>query len=152
MSDTIFTASDLANKRTEILDRARQGLAQIRDKDGTSLVMLPERRLRMLEEIAKWSRAHMRLEELLRREAAPDVGDFGDLAWLRVFEGEDLQEFVEDLHAALIAAHADEDVSVLDECVRAWRVTARQLEDPLRRQILLGRHKPDDFVEAREPE
>ncbi|MEV0591336.1 hypothetical protein [Nonomuraea cavernae] len=148
----IYQASDLANKRTEIIDRARHGLAQIRDKDSTSLVMLPERRLRMLEEIAKWSLAHMRLEELLRREAAPpNVTDLGDLAWLRVFELDDLREFVDELHAVLVAAHSDEDPSVLEECIRAWRITARQLEDPLRRSVLLGRHDPDDFTEAEPP-
>ncbi|MBP2704374.1 hypothetical protein JOL79_11175 [Microbispora sp. RL4-1S] len=152
MTDTIFQASDLANKRTEILERARQGLAQIRDKDSTSLVMLPERRLRMLEEIAKWSLAHMRLDELLRRDAEPSISDLGDLAWLRVFEAEDLREFVDDLHAALIAAHSDQDPSALDEFLRAWRITARQLEDPLRKAVLLSRHDPDDFTEAARPQ
>ncbi|MEV5413777.1 hypothetical protein AB0K60_33735 [Thermopolyspora sp. NPDC052614] len=152
MSDIIFQASDLANKRTEILERARQGLAQIRDKDSTSLVMLPERRLRMLEEIAKWSLAHMRLDDLLRRDAAPSISDLGDLAWLRVFEADDLREFVDELHAVLIAAHSDQDPSALDEFIRSWRITARQLEDPLRRSVLLGRHDPNDFVEAPMPQ
>ncbi|SET59617.1 hypothetical protein [Nonomuraea wenchangensis] len=151
MTDTIFQASDLANRRTEILEQARHGLAQIRDKDSTSLVMLPERRLRMLEEIAKWSLAHMRLDDLLRRDAEPSVSELGDLAWLRVFEVEDLREFVDELHAVLIAAHSDQDPSALDEFIHAWRTTARQLEDPLRRSILLGRHDPDDFVEAPAP-
>ncbi|MDH2425394.1 hypothetical protein [Sphaerisporangium sp. TRM90804] len=152
MRDIIFQASDLANKRTEILESARQGLAQIRDKDSTSLVMLPERRLRMLEEIAKWSLAHMRLDDLLRRDAEPSIGDLGDLAWLRVFDVDDLREFVDELHSALIAAHSDQDASVLDEFIRAWRITARQLEDPLRRSVLLGRHNPEDFSEASPPQ
>ncbi|MEU4835813.1 hypothetical protein [Streptosporangium sp. NPDC023615] len=152
MVDMIFQSSDLANKRTEVLDAAREGLARVRDKDGTSLVMLPERRLRLLEEIARWSRAHMRLDELLRRNVIPNVGDLGDLAWLRVFDADDLREFVEDLHNALIAAHSDEDTSALDECVKAWRITARQIEDPLRRSILMGKHNVDDYVEVREPQ
>ncbi|MEU7000280.1 hypothetical protein [Nonomuraea sp. NPDC046570] len=152
MADMIFQASDLATKRTEVLDAARDGLARLRDKDGTSLVMLPERRLRLLEEIARWSRAHMRLEHLLRREVAPDVGELGDLAWLRAFDVDDLREFVDELHDALLAASSDEDPTALDEVIKAWRITARQLEDPLRRSILLGRHGPDDLVQVSEPQ
>ncbi|GAA4180182.1 hypothetical protein GCM10022252_02660 [Streptosporangium oxazolinicum] len=152
MTDVIFQSSDLANKRTEVLDAAREGLARVRDKDGTSLVMLPERRLRLLEEIARWSRAHMRLDELLRRDVTLNVGDLGDLAWLRVFDADDLREFVEDLHDALIAAHSDEDTTALDECIRGWRVTARQIEDPLRRSVLMGKRAAEDFVEVSEPQ
>lgn len=151
MGDMIFTASDLATKRTEVLEAAREGLARLRDKDGTSLVMLPEHRLLLLQEITKWSRAQMRLEELLHRDKAPSVSDLGDLAWLRVFDLEDLREFVDELYQALLAAHADDDTTPLDECVRAWRTTARQLEDPLRRSVLHGRHSFEQFVEAAEP-
>ncbi|MEV7966090.1 hypothetical protein AB0O34_08910 [Sphaerisporangium sp. NPDC088356] len=152
MTDLIFQSSDLANKRTEVLEAAREGLARVRDKDGTSLVMLPERRLRLLQEIARWSRAHMRLDDLLRRDAIPNVSDLGDLAWLRVFDADDLREFVEDLHNALVAAHSDEDTLALDECIKAWRITARQIEDPLRRSVLIGKSTSDDYIEVHEPQ
>lgn len=152
MSDVIFQPTDLASKRLEFLDAARHGRARLRDKDGTSLVMLPESRLRLLETLAKWWQGYMKLESLLRRSELPKAGELGELAWLRSFDREDLQEFVSELNDALVAANADEDTAILDECVEAWRTTARQLEDPLRRSVLLGPHLPGDYVEASEPD
>jgi hypothetical protein len=150
MNDTIFQTSDLVNKRLEFMEAARGGLARVRDKDGTSYVMLPEGRLTLLEELAQWSHALVRLEALLRK-GRPNVTELGGLAWLRCFDVSDLREFADDLHEALVAAHADGDKQVLDTCVHEWRVTARQLADPLRRSVLLGSHSPEDFDEASEP-
>jgi hypothetical protein len=151
MSDIIFLPTDLASKRLEFLDAARKGQARLRDKDGTSLVMLPESRLRLLETLAKWWHAYMRLESFLRRTELPRASELGELAWIRSFEREDLEEFVSELHDALVAADADEDTVALDDCIRAWHITARQLEDPLRRSILVGPHVPEDYVGASEP-
>jgi hypothetical protein len=152
MTDTIFQPTDLANRRTEFLNAARQGLARLRDKDGTSLVMLPERRLLLLQTLAEWSQAHLSLEALLRRPDRPAVSDLGELAWLRAFEVDELREFASELHESLTASYADGSTDALDECLSAWRTTARQLEDPLRRSVLLGRHSPEDFVETSRPD
>ena len=152
MSDVIFQSSDLANKRVEVLDAARAGLARVRDKDGTSLVMLPEADLDLLKELNHWSVAHMRLEALLQRTPTPTVTELGDLAWLRVFDKEELTEFLDELHSALVAADADRSVNALTECVNSWRTTARQLEDPLRRSILKSSISKDDLVEVGRPE
>jgi hypothetical protein len=151
MTATIYQTSDLASRRTEVLDAARSGLARVRDKDGTSLVMLPESRLTLLELVSDWAKALLRLEQLLSREGLPDVGDLGDLAWLRSFERSDLEEFVRELRDAVLAASADERGDALLDCVRAWQVTARQLDDPLRRSVLLSPHVPDDFEDAPRP-
>ena len=87
MSDTIFQSSDLAgSRRTEFLDAARSGLARLRDKDGTSLVMLPESKLRLLQTLAAWWESYTRLAGLLRRSALPTPTELGGLAWLRVFD------------------------------------------------------------------
>ncbi|RBQ21875.1 hypothetical protein DP939_04160 [Spongiactinospora rosea] len=152
MSDIIFLPTDLANRRTEFLEAARKGQARLRDKDGTSLVMLPESRLRLLETLSKWWEAYMKLEQLLRRKDLPKAGELGELAWLRTFDRDDLTEFLGELNDALVAASADEDTAILDECVAAWRNTARQLEDPLRRSVLLGEHRPGHYVEVTEPD
>ncbi len=114
--------------------------------------MLPERRLHLLEMLARWNTAHLRLEALLRRSGRPSVADLGDLAWLRAFDEDDLREFVDELHECLVAAHADESSDVLEEVVAAWRTTAQQLADPLRRSILLGEKAEADFVEVGQPE
>jgi hypothetical protein len=151
MSDVIYQLTDLASKRLEFLDAARSGRARLRDKDGTSLVMLPESRLRLLETLAKWWQASMKLESFLRRSELPRAAELGELAWLRSFDRDDLQEFTSELHDALVAASADEDTAALDDCVQGWRTTARQLEDPLRRSVLLSSYVPEDYVEVSEP-
>jgi hypothetical protein len=154
MSDTIFQASDLAgSKRVEFLDAAREGGARLRDRDGMSLVMLPERKLRLLEGLTTWWEAYTKLDGLLRRTSGvPSSRQLGELAWLRSLSRADVEEFLNELHDALVAASADQDLSALDVCVKEWRVTARQLEDPLRRSVLLGEHKSSDFVEVNEPQ
>ncbi len=149
---TIFKVTDLAQSRTDLLDAARSGRARVRDIDGTGLVMLREDELLLLELLADWARAHSRLQRLLQLERDPKVSELGDqLAWLRVFDADDLKEFAAELDDALVAARADGDATPLTECIRAWKVTARQLEDPLRRSVLLGKHKAEDYVDVERP-
>lgn len=149
---TIFQLSDLATKRTEFFRTAREeGAAHVRDADGTPFVMLREQRVESLESLAAWSGRLLRLQELLARETAPSVVDLGELAWLRPFDTDDLREFAEELSQVLIASLSDESTGVLDEMLNAWRVTARQLEDPLRRAVLVADHGPTDYVDAPRP-
>lgn len=151
MNNVIFQSSDLATQRVEFLNAARAGRALLRDKDGTSLVMLPEQRLEVLEQYAQWSQVHLRLTSLISSGKRLSVSELGDLAWLRVFDIDDITEFAGELHNALIAGLSDSDVAPIAETINAWRVTARQLEDPLRRSVLLGRHDAGDLEEVSEP-
>lgn len=150
-TEQVFQASDLGNKRVEVLEAARNGLARVRDKDGTSLVMMPERELLLLQKVKRGWRIYMTLERLLQRSELPRASELGEHAWLRHFDRDDLQELSDELHEVIVAADADGDAAILDECLRAWRETARQLEDPLRRSILLGPFNPKDYVEASKP-
>ncbi|HWE88727.1 MAG TPA: hypothetical protein VG317_04610 [Pseudonocardiaceae bacterium] len=152
MPDMIFQVSDLAQNRLQVLKAARAGGARVRDKDGLSLIMLPEGKLELLEELVTWNAAHLRLEELLARGVAPSVSDLGDLAWLRVFDSDELKEFLDELHRALTASHADGTLDALRDCITAWRTTARQLDDPLRRSILRSPLGANDFVEVERPD
>lgn len=152
MEHVIFQASDLAKERVRVLDAARAGRAVVRDKDGTGLVMLPESHLAVLEGYARWSQTLQRLNVLVAAERQVSVAELGDLAWLRVFDKDDQRAFSDELHEALIAGLSDEDLGAVDEVVADWKVTARQLEDPLRRSVLLGATGPGDFVEADKPE
>ena len=149
---TIFQSSDLARRRTEFVQAAREGAAVLRDKDGTSFVMLPESRINSLEQLRLWSGYLLRLQELLRRDELPSVVDLGELAWLRAFDRDDLREFADELSQVMIASLSDEATEVLDDVVHAWKVTAKQLEDPLRRSILMGEHSAADFVDAERPD
>lgn len=149
----IFQVSDLAKKRTEFVRAAREeGAAHVRDTDGTSFVMLRERRVDSLEKLAAWSGRLLRLQALVNRDKSPSITELGELAWLRAFDMEDLREFVNDLNQVLIASLSDEDTAVLDEAIHAWQVTAKQLEDPLRRAVLMGENSTSDFVDAERPD
>ena len=151
MENVIFQASDLAKDRTRFLDAARAGRALVRDKDGTGLVMLPESELVVLEGYAAWSQRLNRLTALIEAGRPLTAALLGELAWLRVFDSEDLREFVGELHSALIAGLADQSLDEIEQVVSDWRLTARQLEDPLRRSVLLGRDAGEQLVDAPEP-
>lgn len=151
MENVIFQASDLARDRTRFLDAARSGRALIRDKDGTGLVMLPESELAVLEGYAVWSQRLNRLTSLIESDRPLTAALLGELAWLRVFDAEDLREFVGELHTALIAGLADQSLEEVEQLVTDWRITARQLEDPLRRSVLLGRDAGEQLINAPEP-
>lgn len=147
-----FLVSDLAKQRTEVLKAARQGGAIIRDNKGSELVMLPNSRLVNLELHKDWSLKLERLRYILQSESRPDVAGWGDLAWLRVFDDEDLNCFCEELSDELVIDASKEDYSGLEELLSDWKATAGQLEDPLRRKILLSPGLDrDDFAEARDP-
>lgn len=150
MNDVIYQASDLASgKRIDFLRDARNGGARLRDRDGSSLLFLPESDVLALKTISYWSKQQLQLTKLLEDEIKLTPSALGDLAWLRVFTRPDLVEFRDELHEVLIAAISDGSPEALEECVSAWRTTARQLEDPLRRSVLLGTHDSNDFVEVK---
>jgi hypothetical protein len=149
MNDVIYQASDLASsKRVEFLRDARAGGARLRDRDGSSLLFLPEKEVETLKAISYWSKQQLQLTRLLDDEVKLTPSALGDLAWLRVFGRRDLVEFRDELHEVLIAAISDGSPAALEECIQAWRVTARQLEDPLRKSVLIGQHDANDFVEV----
>jgi hypothetical protein len=50
-----------------------------------------------------------------------------------------------------VLAGREESAGPLEETLRAWRLTADQASDPVRDAILLGKHRPEDFVEAKRP-
>jgi hypothetical protein len=153
MSHETYQPSDLAGaKRTQFLQDARGGRARLRDKDGVTLVMLPEQDLDVLDNFAKWSMVQQRIASLAERTAKASVLELGDLAWVRVFDQDDLATFSDELHGALITALADKDTDLIEEVVGAWRITARQLEDPLRRSVLTSAFRASDFVDASAPE
>ena len=146
----LFKSSDLQSNRRAVLDAAARDRAIISDRDG-QLVMLPEKRLGNLEKYQNWSLKLARLRSLEKRSDAT-VAEWGDLAWLKAFDAEDLDAFCDELYDLLITCAAMDDFDALDESIREWKTTAGQLEDPLRRRVLLSDGFDDeDFVAASAP-
>lgn len=149
---SIFQVTDLAKHRTEVLEAARQDTAIIRDNQGPELVMLQMNRLKNLETYKEWSLKLERLRDILQSGNRPNAVGWGDLAWLRVFDDDDLRSFCTDLSNELVIDAAEDDFSGLEQLLREWKVTAGQLEDPLRKHILLSpRFSHEEFIEASEP-
>lgn len=151
MNEEIFQVTDLARRGKDVVNAAKAGGARLRTAEGLSLVMLPESRLRLLEELGYWSRQQNRLADVLETSHEPTLGELADLGWLRSLDSEDIREFSRDLHTSLLAAWADENTSVLDTCIREWRITAQQLQDPLRREILIGHASIAEFEQVERP-
>ena len=136
-----YQASDLAGaKRREFLQAARAGAARLRDTDGTSLVMVPQAAFDTLGQLNRWASRYLQVEAALeRRRAERRPADFGELAWLEVFDEDDLRTFRHEFHEALIRAVASETAEPVDTCVLDWRTTAKALSDEKRRHILTGK-------------
>lgn len=152
LSDIIYQASDLASsKRVDFIRDAKRGGARLRDKDGSSLLFLPEVQVNALRSLTRWSQLHLILSGLLDSGTALTVTNLGELAWLRVFDEADVREFCSELHVALLAALADDQSDVVEDCVAAWRITANEMSDPLRRAVLTASFSSDDYVDPSEP-
>jgi len=148
METVIYQPSDLNRRYRRVLQDARAGAARIRDNDGTALVIVPERRFLALRSIAEAAANLAGLQRVLQAGRQPTLADFGAWTWLRVFDADDLQTFLTEVQEAVMLAGREESAELLQETLRSWRLTAEQAEDPVRDAILLGKHRPEDFVEA----
>jgi hypothetical protein len=150
--ETIYQASDLVQRRREFIDEARRGCARLRDTDGVSLVMVPSGAFEVLVSLREWFARDLRLEDVLGRPwAQRRPVDFGDLAWLSVFDDDDQMEFHRELHEALVLTLASDSTDPVDRCVREWRTTARALSDAARREVLVGAVTEGDVEDVARP-
>jgi hypothetical protein len=157
MSGTTYLPTDLQRRYRLILDEAKSGEARVRDLDGTSVMLLPEAEVQTLRQVnaaaANLAAVERVLEDLALEsdDYRPDLLQFGDWTWLRVFDRDDLHEFARDVREAIIIAVRERSTTVLDEQLHAWRVTAQQAEDPVLRAVLQAGPSEDDFVEVHRP-
>jgi len=144
MEQVIYSATDLRDRRTEVLGAAATGRALVRAVDGTALVLT---RLDIVERdriVAEWS---LDLHETERGRPPRR------LRWVRHLDGEDRTAFLDELWQLLAdvrdgTSGPDELAAALDD----WRTTARALADPSRRTVLLGEVAPEDLIAAERPE
>lgn len=142
MSATIYTASELKDRRTEILEVARRGRAIVRAVDGTALVFTPLNNLERSESVAQWAIA---LHGVARGRTPRELN------WLRHLDGDDQAEFLDEAIDALEDIAAGASLDTFEELLTAWRTTALALSDSTRRQILLSEASESDFVSIERP-
>jgi hypothetical protein len=150
----IYQASDLASKRRELMDAARAGFAQIRDTDGTGLVMVPQGRFELLRGLREQFSRYIALDAIFERpKEQRRVSDFGEFAWLWVFDEDDQLSFRHELMESLVHCLANDTIEPAERCVAEWRMTARALSSEKSRRILTS---PGDdegrFEEVTRPE
>lgn len=137
---TIYTVSDLGPRYRAILDEAkRDGMARLRDADGSSMAILPEsavaeadHRLAVQGRVIESMRGVLAIESALARddddwiEATLD----GTWPWLKTIGRENLETFVADLRAVLLPALSAGDAQPIQQLLHEWRATAEIHRDP----------------------
>lgn len=153
MPGTTYLPTDLQRRYRTILDEARAGEARVRDQDGTTILLLPEAEVETLRRVAAAAVNLATIEHVLEvmDTRRPELPEYGEWSWLRVFDSPDVHEFVRDVREAIIVAVREGSTGLLDEHLRAWRLTAREAEDPLFRAILRAGAVESDFIEVRRP-
>lgn len=150
----IFQGSDLTSQLRELLDTARSGFAQIRDTDGTGLVLTTQGSFDLLRALRDHLKRFVALEAALARAPAKrQATDFGDLAWLTAFDADDQETFRRELIDALMMSIAQESIEPAERCLADWRRSARALSDPKSRRVHLAAGGSDsEFEEVERPE
>jgi hypothetical protein len=151
--------TELSQQYRVVLDEVRtQGLARIRDKDGTSLLILPEEHLSLVERDLELAREVITafvvcraVSRALASEELPVDIDVEGWGFIREFDAGDLAELRDELHEAAFRAWLDHNPALLRSAVSAWRTTAEVLRDQAARRTLLATSHSDDFVEVDRP-
>ncbi len=145
----LYLASDLASRRKEVLKSARKGHATVRDTDGFTLTLLPQADFERLEESRAMVSAFFTAESGVMRQSQK-AAEFGEFAWISVLDEDDRAECLLELKEAIALLLAGDEMP-LRETVHAWRLTAQQLSDPRKREILLGVSDLEDFTAVEQP-
>lgn len=144
MGSIIYQATDLKDRRTELLSAAAAGGALVRAVDGTALVFTRLDHVETDRFVAGWS--------LALHQAGEGRSDVR-LGWLQSFDADDRAECLRDLWEAIEAvAGGTETNDAFDSVLAEWRATARALRDSDHRDVLLGDVSTNDFVPAERPQ
>lgn len=139
----IYQATDLKDRRTELLHAAVSGRALVRAVDGTALVFTRLDQVETDRFVAGWS--------MDLHQAGKDRPPLR-LRWLRHLDADDRTGCLDELWQTL------EDVSAggdgrdnFEVALAEWRATAISLADPGRREVLLGEVDGNEFVPVERP-
>ena len=151
----VFEATELGARSAEVLAAARKGEVTLRSPAGPELVILSRQRIDALKGITRAALNLATIEAVLA-QAQPglplDWQAMEDWPWVKVLTTDDVQEFVQELRAAIAQARNCEDARPIEEVVNGWRLSAEILSDPIGREIFYGPRTDDDFIEVSRPE
>jgi hypothetical protein len=153
LHNRIYQTSDLAGaERKTFIDAARRGRAYLRAPDGESLVMLRESVLETTSTIAEIALEYLNVLRVLnkpREERAPS--DYGRWAFLEAFDDDDVNEFLLEMHPAIVRSASLARLDEVERTLSDWQRSARTLADPISRSILLGEVDDGEWLEAPYP-
>lgn len=144
MESVIYQATDLKDRRTELLGAAASGRALVRAVDGTALVFTRLDQVDTDRFVAGWA---LDLHQADRSQFPLR------LRWLRHLDAEDrvaclgeLWEALEDVGSGIASRDS------MEAALAEWRVTALSLADADRRAVLLGEVSAEEFVPVEPPQ
>lgn len=137
-----YQASDLARNHRKVVDAARDGIAVIRDKDGTALVMTAASVLERAQEIGGTAVALVQVARALAGPAAGRTASaYGDFAWLCPLPEDAQRRFVGEVTDRLLVVASGGRLDQLTELVSDWLATAEAWTDADTREALLAEER-----------
>ena len=137
-----YQASDLARNHRQVVDDARNGIAVIRDKDGTTLVMTTASLLERAQEIGGAAVALVQVAQALTGPAdRRTTAAYGDVAWLRPRPEDAQRRFLAEMTDRRLVVASGGRLGQLTELVSDWLATAEAWTDADTREALLAEER-----------
>lgn len=151
--DRIYQSSDLAGSgRKQFVADALRDQARLRSADGQALVMLREAKLEHVAAIRDYAVSYLTVTTAIKRDRSERrPSDFGNWAFIQVFDDDDIHEFLDEVNDAIVLAASGSDHSKLAKLLHDWQMSARTLSDPVAREILADDVSDEDWVEVGVP-
>lgn len=152
--DRVYQTSDLAGaSRKDFISAGLRGVALLRTPEGESLALTRAANIDLLASLRDYLASYIRLNEALNSGSnTRRPVDFGDWAFLAVFDDDALAEFQGEINDALMLALSSGSDDSVENVLADWKRSARALGDPVTRALIMGEHVEDDFVEVHAPE
>jgi hypothetical protein len=137
-----YQATDLARNHRQVVDAARDGIAIIRDKDGTTLVMTAASVLDRAQVIGSTAVALVQVAHALAEPADRRTpSSYGDFAWLGPLREDAQRQFLAEMTDRLVVVASGGRLDQLTELIGDWLATAEAWADPETREALLAEER-----------
>lgn len=149
VKDRIYQPSDLAgNDRKNFIADALESRARLRTTTGEALVMVRESELEFGATMREHAVAYLTLDIAMRRDRDERrASDYGDWAFIRTFDDEDIEDFRIEINDAIVIAASQQNLGPIDSCLHAWRMSARTMASSAARAVLEGT-EAEEMVDA----